>query len=299
MHLRQIAVDRCFAVLIALWLAGTAAPAVAAWGPGKYMAQALAEMMVAARYVSDDSDMGLDSGICLLGAYLKPGASYAVTRELEAGVEYALIAGGDEDCQDVDLVILDSDGGKLAEDTETTRLAVTRFKAPRKTTAVIRMTLYAAKRDAFCSFCVLRSGGYDVPVENLTKAGDRFMGLAERTAELAQKDGLFARFLAEENQAAVFGTILTDRRGWSSITSLNLSDKPAILLAAGDTQVEDIDLQLLNSAGSVLDKDEERDATPVILYSPHRGAKYELRVINAASTDKPTFVIFGALQMRP
>lgn len=289
---------RCGLVCVMLGVGTSALPA-AEWPPGKYMTQALAEMMVLVRTVTDDTEFGYDSGICLIGVYMLPGQTHTFSARFLAGTEYAVIAGGDEDCTDIDLAVLDANGRVLDSDDRTERLAIARFTPGVNTDGTIQVRLKGARRDAFVTYAIMKAGGYNVPKENLIAAGDRFLGMANRASELAQQDRQFARFLAERNQPAVFGAILTTRNDWVQVQSLTLGDYPCVMAAAGDTQVEDIDMLLMDAADNVLANDLEKDATPVIQFQPQRRERYTIRVQNSAENDKATFIVFGVLQMRP
>ncbi len=282
-----------------VWGMGASALSAAEWPPGKYMTQALAEMMVLVRTVTDDTEFGYDSGICLVGVYMLPGQTHTFSASFIGGTEYAVIAGGDQDCTDIDLAVLDANGGVLDSDTRTERLAIARFTPAVNTDGTIQVRLEGARRDAFVTYAIMKTGGYDVPKENLIAAGDRFLGMANRASELAEQDRQFARFLAERNQPAVFGALLTSRNDWVQVQSLTLGDYPCVMAAAGDTQVEDIDMLLMDAAGNVLANDLDKDATPVIQFQPQRRERYTVRVQNAAEHDKATFIVFGVLQMRP
>jgi hypothetical protein len=278
-----------------LSLAGTGRTATGR-GAESYMAEALAEMMAGVRYLTDNTALGYDGGgVCLVGVHLPPGDSYDLDRPFQAGVRYVLIAGGDHDAQDVDLEILDN--GRPVVAAASTRLASLEFTPPRSGYYRIRLRLCAAFRDSFCAFAVMRRNGYDVPVGNLTAAGDQFLDMCRAVADRAGASGLRAGFLREPNQAAVWGIVLQGGQS-RRISNINLGDNVTIGLAAGDTQATDLDLYLEDNPGNVLAQDTEPDATPFVEHQPDGRGLYALRVKNADRDGPPTFALFGLVQVQ-
>lgn len=268
------------------------------WTPGVYMAQAIDEMLVAARVIGDETTLGYDdNGVCLVGCHLHPGDVYELNRPFAEGVEVVLLAGGDTDARDIDLAILDKNGNVLAEDTTTDRMAALTFTAPGSGNYTVRLALYKANRDAFCTFAVMRRAGFDVPVINLATAREAFLRLCMGTAIQGAAIGKETAFLAKPNQGAVFASVLAGGES-ATIRNLDLGDAPSVILAAGDTQTNDIDLRLMDEprTGEWIDKDP--DATPIVVATPSVQRSYTIEAINADPSGRAAFVLFGVLQMQ-
>jgi len=287
-----------FATLLALTFAASSSAKAQEWVPGKYMAQALGEMMGAVRAISNDTNWGYDgSGVCLTGTLLSKGEAYALNRHFEAGERYAILASGDEDAKDVDVEILDNRGNRLARDNDADRAALAIFVPRTRGTYTIRMKLYDSHRNAFCVFAVLRERGFDVPVTNLTAAAVTFIERCGAVHQLARKEGGGAEFLARPNQAAVCGVIL---RGGNSttLTNIDLGNTSSIILSAGDRQSNDVDLHLLDNQGLLIKEDVLPDNNPVITFRPNFGSRYQIKATNASRGGNASLIMFGVLHVR-
>ncbi len=284
-------------LVVAASTAAGVSPAVAQsgeWAPGKYMAQAVGEMMATVRQLTDMSEFGYadDEAACLVGVYLLPGAKYSIWRPFEAGRTYALCAGGDEDATDVDLEVLDSEGNVVVKDTSVDRGAAFLFTPLRSGKYSLRVTLYGSKREAFCAFAIMQRGGCDVPIVNLTTAGDGFLTLCRSV--LTVRGGKLG-FLTESNQAALFGVILRGGRG-TEVTDVRMGAGTRLVLGAGDTQAQDLDIKVHTMGGSLVAEDVETDATPVNIFSTSSHESYKVTLQNAAQRENAVFAVFGVLQ---
>lgn len=261
-----------------------------------YMVQALGQMMATVRYLSDQTVLGYEnSGICLAGVVLQKGESYDLERSFSAGVDYVLIAGGDEDALDVDLKILKGNR-EVVSDTSENRCAVTRFTPSRSGRYTIRMKLYDATQVSFCAFAVMQRNGYDVPVSNLVVAGNNFLGMCAAAGNLGNRNRCLVSFPDSPHQAAVWGTVL--RSGQSqTIRRLQLGGTPSVFLAAGDTQSRDLDLYVKDGSGNVVGRDVLPDAFPVVEHDSQAGQHFALTITNAERSGNPTFALFGVVQM--
>jgi len=56
------------------------------------------------------------------------------------------------------------------------------------------------------------------------------------------------------------------------------ADTPYLFLGGGSKDADDVDIQILDSRGKVVAKDDDTDATPVVRFTPARAGKYTLRL---------------------
>jgi len=254
----------------------TAAPAHE-WGPGKWMNQAVDRVVGAVKFVSDKTEYGYDNDICILAAFLAPKGKVAINRTFRAGQKYAIIGAGDNDVEDLDLEVVDSTGNVIAKDDKADAIPVVTFRVPKTDTYTVRQHLYKAKRGSFCCIAVLREGGWDVPIRNLTAASEKLTRMCNIFDSKTPKT---VKFLDQTNQWALYGSIA--RKGESfSITNLNLGAGKRVIMAAGDAQATDIDLYVLNEDNDVLHKDEDPDANPFISFQARRRPSHGIRVKHA------------------
>jgi len=246
------------------------------WRPGKYMAQAVARVMGGVRGVSEKTDYGYDNGICVLGAYLSQGGNVNFVRDLEKGQKYAFLGGGADPAKDVDIEVFDPDDQKVAEDTEADAIPIVGFTPKRTGSYTIRLELPKSPQATFCGMAIMRDGGWDVPVDNLSTAVAKVIALGTKADEL-NKTG--ARFHQETNTWALFGTVLKQGEA-STLSNMRFERRKHLIAVAGDNNAKDLDAYLLDPNGKTLVEDSESDATPVLEYTTGAHPSYGLRIEN-------------------
>lgn len=286
--------------LIGTLFGGGAPPARAAESASGYMGQALAQMMAASRLLTQYTGLGLDGGgVCVVGVQLQPGQSYDLDRPFVAGEVYLLPVGGDEDVQDVDLTIFDDDR-PVAADGRRASLAAVEFRPSRSGYFRVRLTLSESKVTSFCSFAVLRSRGYHVPLGNLAVAGQRFLGLCSGLAEDLGAQKLNTSFLHEPGQAAVWGVVLPGGES-HYISNVRLGGRMSVALAAGDAQARNLTLSVKDSQEQIVGRRliDDRQARPLACAAvePQATDMYTITLTNAAQHAPATFALFGVVQV--
>jgi hypothetical protein len=263
--------------VLALLVAGGAARAD--WVPGERMTEAGGRVMGTVRGLSDVSKFGYDGNITVMAAFIQPGKTTSMERQLTRGEEYMILGGGDDQTEDLDIEVVDVATDRvIAKDDETDASPTVRFTAPKSGKYKLRLTLFKAKRGCFACMVVLRKGGFDVPKENLVKATARLIGLCNLVDSKIKGD---VTFHDPANQWALYGGIF--EKGESlSITNLNMGNGRRVIVAAGDDNTKDIDLFLMDRNGKVLVKDEDDDPTPVLQWRTNNREAYGLKIKNAA-----------------
>ena len=139
--------------------------------PGKYMTQAVGLVASSAQRVEQQTSLGFDGDAsCVLGAYIPTGGKILMSRSFEPGKKYAILGGGAEDTQDLDLGLQAEDGTMIATDTEDDANPVLEFTVPRE--GNYRMILALPKcqyEGTFAALAVMKDGGYRVPVANIER----------------------------------------------------------------------------------------------------------------------------------
>ncbi len=272
---------RTFALsLVALATLVASAPASAKeWVPGKYLDQAMTRVISSVRKVTDKTAYGLDDqSSCFIGAYLEEGKSVgAATIPLTGGTEYAFIAGGDDDVNDLDIELRDADGDVVAKDVENDSNPVVVFTPKEDGKYKVVMKLVSTKaKGSFVAYALLRKGGYDVPIKNLQTAWTKLLNMCER---INDKLG-WAAFHDGEDELCVIGSIM---REGETLTQggIDLEDRPYAFVGAADEQANDVDIAVADGDGDVLAKDTENDAIPIVLYS--KGGTVKLKLSDVKS----------------
>ncbi len=259
------------------------------WGPGKYMSQAVSLVTTAAQRVEQRSALGFDGDAsCVLGAFLQKGGKITMSRPFEPGKEYAILGGGAEGTQDLDLAVQAPDGTIIASDTENDATPVLDFHVPTKDNYRIILALPAATYDGtFAAIAIMKEGGYRIPTANVTKSFGGTIDAAARASRLVPQKwpSLAGLVFHEEEDWSFFGTVLL---GGESITfgGLELRGPMSVVLSASDGQTSNIDLRVedATNGGTEVAKDDEADANPLVIVNPTKGNSYRVEVSNPAQS---------------
>ena len=183
--------------------APTPPPARGEFQPGVPMAAAVARVLGGAVAAEQKTNLGFDWGVTFMGALLQPKSFINWRMQLEAGMRYAFLGGGDNNAVDVDLAVVDAEGRILARDQLADAKPVVAFTPSQTGVYIVRMTLTQAPRPSFCALAILRQGGFTVPVKNLTTSLQKIMAAGRLASQRAS-----VRFHEEPNQWALFGAVL-------------------------------------------------------------------------------------------
>jgi hypothetical protein len=244
----------------------------------QYLSQALGRLVRAIDEVDGLTTFGYIEGDCLFGSLQAVGDSAVVTVDLRKGRAVALFGAGDDDARDVDLVVTNSDGAIVAQDTDDDSTPVARFKPAEDGRYTIRLKLEASRDSAsFCSLAILRENGWSIPIQDTAAAYRRCI------------DGY--RLLAARYSGIQFGR---RRGGWCLIggvipqggdlgfSNMIFGAGNHILLAAADDHSQDVDLYLLED-GAIRAQDQRDDAVAIVEAETSEGHSYRLRVTNEKS----------------
>jgi hypothetical protein len=288
-----------FAVAATLAVALTAAATTPApaqdWVPGERLAESATRVMRGIQEVHKTTDYGYVEGICLLAAFLNNKGEIEFVRSFTKGERYAVVAGGDNGVKDLDVKILDERGNEVAADTQTDANPVVEFTVPRTGQYTIKLVMYqSGKNGGFATAGVLRKGGFEIPIRNLSTALANLVVECEQIVKKAEKNGADVLFNSGNNQWAVFGSIIRSDESLT-LTGLTPGKGMRVWVTGGDTTVQDIDLYLLDSDGDVIKKDEDDDARPLIVHETRgNGTQYGLRIKNVRSRG-PALILVGGL----
>lgn len=273
---------RWAALLSLTLLVATSAPLLAAdkWIPGDRMSQAVGRIIGSARRIGDIHQFGYEDGVCILAGFLQAGGSADFIKTLQGGQEYVILGGGDNFMKDMDIEITDSNGRKIAEDTQTDASPLVRFRAPSNGKVTLKAIAAKADRGAFTCVVILRRGGWDIPTKNLATAVARLLVQGD---DLHNKMPGKVFFHDVKNQWAMFGSVR--RQGESTtIENFNLGTGKRVVLAAGDDFIRDVDLFVKDRNENLLGKDEDPDAHPRVVLNAKNGSGSLLTYKNIKST---------------
>ncbi len=271
--------------------------AQAQWWPGDYMQQSLDVCFDQADWYLEHTEYGFGPQISLVGSFMSVGERYPMLKYFDRDTDYVIIAAGDMDANDVDIRVRDASGRLLAEDASYNREALVEFNAGRGGQLAIEVELHSAEADSFVSFVVLQAGGWYIPRHDFNIAANEMLGMCQDADAAVRREGKSLMLNDEYNQACLFGGLMGGEEG-TTLTNLQFGQGEVVILAAGDSDVEDIDLVLQDQRGRELTADRLADPHPVLTYPTSARQRYEVELTSAAATGTvPTFCIVGFLQV--
>lgn len=238
------------------------------------------------------------------GCWLKVGEGKIYTPTLQAGVEYAVIGGGDKNAVKLKIQILDPGGIRsanekdpvLTESSEDNNHPAAVFKLKKTQGAGIRIVLEevdksSGNESAYAAFVLLRKeGGWEVPMVNLKQAAAR---LEKRLDKVRAANGNDAGLAAD--WFSIHGGIIP--KGGSSRNGHNL-DKNAsyVAVVTSDDNADALDVSL--SGVLRAPKPEERDdEDPKITYRAGPKSQFSAEhLIKNPQGDNP-LVLIGIVQI--
>jgi hypothetical protein len=127
---------------------------------------------------------------------------------------------------------------------------------------------------------LMQKGGWTLPVENLSRAGQIMLGRCRNVARHAP-----TCFLQEAGEWAVIGRVL-NKGDVAVYSDLRLGTGRRVVVAGGDSKTRDIDLGLFEDVanGQALDTDTLPDDDPVLDARTQSEKRYRLMLENADSS---------------
>jgi len=258
------------------------------WEPGVYMGQAMTAVFSGIERMTRDSDLGLVDGVSVFATFLPAGKAVELSTTLEEGKSYCIVGGGDEDCVDLDISVSGPEGEPVATDMLKDASPVVSFVAEASGMHTLRMELYEANVPSFCAMAILAEDGWTCPPESMDQALTRFV----HTCEGMSKERTLS-FHDEPNQWCLYCGIIESGSALR-MSTITLEEGSHTFVAAGDDDMRDLDLYLLDGNDATLASDDRVDDVPIVTHQGATASDYQLRAVNADSA-QPSFVVFAIL----
>ena len=209
---------------------------------------------------------------------LDEGRNEEVSLRLRAGVRYAIVGVCDQDCKDLDIVLLNSSGRELASDVGEDDVPVVEITPEREGTYIARAVMADCSNEP-CHFGVgLYSSAIDKFERQVREQLDTAAGnLRKKGFELTHQ--IHTGELRQAQEESV--TVELDR------------GRSYVILGVCDSDCKDVDLRLLDPTGREIDRDVERDDYPAVAVEPEGTDRFTVRVIMAACSAAPCRYGFG------
>ncbi len=241
--------------------------------------EALDHVVLTAKKVNGKLGYGFYESGCVFGVMLRPGSSASETFGLTAGQSYVFIGGGDKSASNVDVILRDSSGKVVVQDTEKDASPFVLFKPKRTGRYRMSLRLTSAKSGtAFCAMTVLRKGGYDVPIDRISQA----VAKAAVASAYVFRGVSGGRFNQDSDTWALYGAVLKPKQSISSDPKRYRAAN-RVFVGVGDNSIKDLDLLVLNSKQQTLASDTKNGATAALAYRTSQGT-YSVGLVNNSST---------------
>lgn len=263
---------------------------------GDYLVEAMGNVLNAANTIESVSQFGYDSdgSVCILGAFVQPGATVTFRRDFRADRNYAILAGGDTDAEDIDIRILDPFGRQIAADTAADACPAVSFQPRSAVVHEVRVSLARASRASFVFVAVMRDGGYRVPEDNQIVAASFLLSRLQACRDVSESGG--ARMLTTANNWAVYGCLLAGSQKMT-IDNISLGHGRRAVVTGSDTNDSDLDLFLkYNRSDRIQEMDDAPDSAPVVTTLANGGFS-RLQLENARSSGAATFSLVGIVEL--
>ncbi len=151
---------KCLAVGLVGLVLLSGEPASAQSGTAKYTAQALTNLTGLVEKAEKEGFKSLP-GLSIFGGWLGKGVGEGsrwvqmLSFDLDPNREYRIIGSGDNDCEDLDLRIVDSEGKVVKTDDSTARGSEISFRPDRLHRYSVQMRLYKSRDNCVCVGLVL------------------------------------------------------------------------------------------------------------------------------------------------
>jgi hypothetical protein len=252
-------------------------------GTNVFMTQALVRVTdLADKYKAVNFKYGDD--ISILGGWVDVNASLNWNTPLKQGVEYVILACGDNDAQDVQMEVRDSNNVAVATDKLIGNHGTVTYTPPVTATYTLRLTLFKS-RNSFPCVCVttiLKKNGLDVPLANIDVASKRITDRLVESDKAAQKIGQRVDLHKMTNQWAFFGGVIQPG-GSLGMKNLNLGAGKRLFVGAGDNAVSVINLDLVDSNQKVVLQDFNKNPVSQLEYNFNGIGTHGLHMYNIQS----------------
>ena len=203
---------------------------------------------------------------------LKDGATEMVTFRLRRGVRYAISGVCDQDCGDLDLRLLDPNDKEVVKDVGKDDVPVVELIADKSGEYTLKVEM-AECADEPCWY------GVGVFAAGQDEFERQVRGQLEAVGKRLAADG----FRLTHH---IFTGNLKEKEFENVVFELEKGGT-YVILGVCDNDCKDVDLQLLNSRGRQIDKDEDLDDNPVVGVAPEQNERYTVRAVMASCSQSP------------
>lgn len=226
--------------------------------------------------VADEYDeYDYDAGDCLFSYYLSEDVDDGKEYYFEEGQEYLIVAAGDDNVVDVDLIVTDEQDQEILTDSSEDSSAVIEFMPAYTGNYTIHIKNYKSDQDGFCSYVVLRkTDGNYIPESLIYDAFSNALNLAREESE-------FPSFPV--NHLVMFGGYYAQEQN-AAVECIDNEEKDYVFFAAGDNVITDVN-------ALVVKKDMSKNKAPTEVYEGNGPENYEILHFSAGLYDKYALVL--------
>lgn len=243
------------------------------WTPGYYMQQATDNVFEKASLMTALGGYAWNEELMLAAAIVEVGSTIALDFELQAGVSYSFLGGGDEDAMDIDLYILDQSGELVAADVEDDNSPITDFVAPYSGRYSLRLQLISGEAmTSFLAIAFMKKGGHLLEEAEQQALSEKFFA----SGQLIHSLGSGIKWNDTNNQWCLYGLVLEQQKS-TTLSDLFLANSNHYIFGAAN---QDVDLLVKNDEDSLVEEDREDDNNPILNFFASDSGAYQLEALN-------------------
>jgi hypothetical protein len=216
--------------------------------------------------------------------------------DLNRGQEYVAVAACDQDCDDIDLYIIDPSGNEVASDVSVDDFPTVRFTASRGGIFKVRVRMYSCNVEP-CFYAlrfVTQGARNSMGNSGGNRGGGGGSSYAERTMGYLNAY-VSQNFSGWENATRTAEGSLDEGETEDWDVQLNRGTE-YIAVAACDQDCDDIDLYVIDPSGSEVASDVSVDDFPTVRFTARRGGTYQVRVRMYSCSVEPCYYAMRFLQ---
>lgn len=280
-----------------------------AFEPGTKIKQAFDTLTQGFRYAVDEDKTGTveQFGITeLYGALLSSGEKAAFTKKFSAFTTYVFVAGGDENCESVNIAIRDSKGNVVEKDKKSDRYSFVLFNPKSGDDYTVELHGSSIYNKGFAVIAVLErnisSDNQEMlkTFENFNKGWLEYNKNKNYTAKFPETNELLNFIFGDSYQPFIFwGNYVYDNVNfkWTNVKIFPL--KNYAFVTAGDLDnTKDLNVGLKYNTGEDFETfGTDKHNKTIILFSPKRATAFDYEISGIRSKYGKTFIINCLLEI--
>ncbi len=251
--------------------------------------QARDRMLVGATVLTE-KDFAYDGVTPFSMAFIDKGSYSSMNTPLEKGVPYVILAVGDDDAGDIDVIVQDSGGNVMAQDVDDSDTALAAFTPRYGGNYTVFVNLRSSEASA--SACTLsifrRGGGYKLSNDSVRDTTDTMFDIAQKV-----HDKYDTIYHSGTGQWAIVGSVLKSGAS-STFSGVPTREGFYAFVAVGDEDMRDLNMKIRDVKDRLIIEDTDPDESAVCVTTFKSRQTCSIELLNVKS-DEFSLVLHAVL----